>query len=69
MKFGDLPVIELVFESGAKDRVFDGLLLVGPLVIVAIAVFGRSVVTAGIAVAYLAAFVLHVLQNWLVSRS
>lgn len=69
MKLGTLPVIEQVFESGAKDRVFDGLLLIGPLVIVAIAVFGRSAITAGIAAAYLGAFVLHVLQNGLADRS
>lgn len=69
MNVRDLPVVELVFESGAKDRVFDGLLLVGPLVIVTIAVLGRSAITAGIAAAYLGAFVVHVLQNALVGRS
>lgn len=68
MKLGDLPVIEQVFESGAKDRVFDGLLLLGPIVIGTVAVFGRSILTVGIAVAYLGVFVLHVLENGLARR-
>ena len=65
MRPSDFPVVAQVLESGAEDRVFDGLLLVGPLVILFIAVAGRSALTVGVAAVYLLAFVGHVLTNGL----
>jgi hypothetical protein len=52
-----------VFEAGADDRVFDSLLLTGPLVIGLIAVLGRSLVTEAVAIAYIAAFVGYTLYR------
>ena len=65
MRPSDFPIVAQVLESGAEDRVFDTLLLAGPLVVLFIAVAGRSALTVGVAAAYLFAFVGHVLTNGL----
>ena len=59
----DLPVLSHVFESGADDRVFDSLLLLGLPLILLISVLGRSLATELLAIAYLAAFVGYVLYR------
>lgn len=56
-----LPVIRTVIDAGPEDRIFDGLLIVGPLVILLLAVLGRSTLTMGIGAVYVAAFVVYVL--------
>ena len=56
MRTSDLPFVSAVFEAGADDRVFDSLLLVGPLVIGLIIVLGRSLLTEAVAIVYIAAF-------------
>lgn len=63
MRPTDLPVVSHVFESGADDRVFDSLLLVGPLVIAVVALFGRSLLTELLAGAYIGTFVAYVLYR------
>lgn len=63
MNPGNVPLISSIFEAGAEDRVFDSLLLVGPLVISLIAVLDRSVLTEGLAVGYIAVFVMSVLYR------
>lgn len=63
MKSRDIPVVSAVFEAGADDRVFDSLLLTGPLVIGLIVVLGRSFVTEAIAIAYIAVFVGYTLYR------
>ncbi|ELY86060.1 hypothetical protein [Natrinema altunense] len=63
MKLSDLPIVEEVFESGANDRVFDSLLLIGPVLIVGIAIVGRSLLTTGIAIAYVLFFVAYVVYR------
>ncbi|MFB6308044.1 MAG: hypothetical protein ABEH35_01820 [Haloarculaceae archaeon] len=65
MNLGDLPVVSAVFEAGADDRVFDSLLLAGPVVIGLIALLGRSIVTEALAVIYIAVFVAYVLYRGL----
>lgn len=57
MRPRDLPVVSYVFEASADDRVFDSLLLVGPLVIGLIIALKRSLFTEALAVAYIAVFV------------
>lgn len=57
MNVTDLPIIRQVVESGADDRVYDALVLAGPLLIVGILLAGRNVVTAGLAGLYVALFV------------
>jgi len=63
MKSRDIPVVSAVFEAGADDRVFDSLLLIGPLVIGLIVVLGRSLVTEVVAVVYIALFVGYTLYR------
>ncbi|SIR68225.1 hypothetical protein SAMN05421858_3321 [Haladaptatus litoreus] len=63
MKVQDIPVISYVFEAGADNRVFDSLLLVGPLVIGVIVVVERSLFTEALAVAYIAVFVAYTLYQ------
>lgn len=64
MRPDDLPVLTSVFEAGADDRIFDSLLLLGPLVIGLIVVLDRSLITDAFAVAYIGAFVTYVLYRW-----
>ena len=59
----DLPVVSYVFEAGADDRIFDSLLLIGPLVIGLIVLLGRSFVTEAVAVVYIAVFVGYTLYR------
>jgi len=66
MKLDRIPLIGQVINSGADDRVFDALLLAGPLVVVVLALVGRNLVTEGLAAAYLAVFVGYVLYIGLV---
>ncbi|ELZ20043.1 hypothetical protein [Natrinema limicola] len=63
MKIGDLPYVGDPLEEGAEDRVFDSLLLLGPVIVALIAVLGRSALTTGIAIAYLSSFVGYVLYR------
>jgi hypothetical protein len=65
MRLRDLPVVSSVVEAGADDRVFDFLLLAGPLLIGAVVVLDRSLFTGALAVAYLAAFVTYTLYRGL----
>ena len=59
----DLPVVSAVVEAGADDRIFDSLLLIGPLVIGLIVLLGRSLVTEAVAVVYIAVFVGYTLYR------
>ncbi|GAB7011444.1 hypothetical protein [Halorubrum trueperi] len=63
MKSRDIPFVSAVLEAGADDRVFDSLLLTGPLVIGLVVVLGRSLVTEAVAIAYIAAFVGYTLYR------
>jgi hypothetical protein len=60
MNLERVPLIGQVLESGADDRVLDGLLLSGPIVVVFIAALGRNLLTEAIAVTYLLVFVSYV---------
>jgi hypothetical protein len=57
MNVTDLPIIRQVVESGADDRVYDALVLVGPLVVVGILLLGRNAATVGLAALYVTLFV------------
>ncbi|ELZ32451.1 hypothetical protein C474_06507 [Halogeometricum pallidum JCM 14848] len=57
MKPEDVPLVREIIRTGADDRVFDLLLVVGPLLVVLVALLGRSVVTTALAGGYLLAFV------------
>lgn len=61
MTVTEFPVIKHVFESGAEDRIYDSLVIVGPIIVVLIVVTGRSIFTRGLAVSYLLIFCTHLL--------
>ena len=62
------PILGTVYESGADDRVYDGLLLLGPVVILLIAVLvtvfdERPLIVELLAAGYVAVFVGYVLYR------
>lgn len=63
MRLRNVPVVSYVFEAGADDRVFDSLLLLGPLIIGLVVLLNRSVITEALAAAYIAVFVLYTLYR------
>ncbi|GGL50821.1 hypothetical protein [Halocalculus aciditolerans] len=60
MKPDDIPGFTELVAAGPDDRVFDTLVLVGPIVVLALAVFGRGVATTALAAVYLLGFVGYV---------
>lgn len=60
MALEDIPVVGPLLTAGADDRLFDAFLLLGPVIIGLIAVFGRSPVTAVLAASYTGGFVGYV---------
>lgn len=52
----NVPFVGPLLAAGADDPVFDVLLLLGPFVIVAIAVLGRRPLSTALATAYTAFF-------------
>ncbi|MDR5655821.1 hypothetical protein RH831_01310 [Halodesulfurarchaeum sp. HSR-GB] len=64
-----IPIVETVFEVGAQDRLFDGLLLIGPVLLALIAVVGRTPLTMALAGGYIAAFLLHIGHRYVRSDS
>ncbi|ACV11394.1 conserved hypothetical protein [Halorhabdus utahensis DSM 12940] len=67
MKLSALPFVSAVLESGADDRIYDGLLLTGPVVILLIPVLETTRFLSGVAkalaIAYVTAFVAYVLYR------
>ncbi|MFC7156238.1 hypothetical protein ACFQPA_12375 [Halomarina halobia] len=68
MTFTNFPVIKQVFESGADDRMYDSLVITGPVVVLIVAVVGRAVFTVGLAVLYLITFVSYLLYRAVYDR-
>jgi hypothetical protein len=60
MKPENLPYVGAVFRFGARDRVLDSILLAGPVVVLAMAAFGRNLVTVALAALYVLSFVAYV---------
>lgn len=63
MNVDRLPLIGGIVASGADDRIFDSLIVLGPVLVLAIAVAGRSWLTTALAVAYIGAFVGYVVYK------
>lgn len=57
------PLVYSLSDAGPADRVFDVMLLGGPLVIVLLATVGRTPVTVAIVAMYLVAFLGYVLYK------
>ena len=58
-----IPFIHKIVTTGADDRVFDSLMIVGPPLILAIAILGRSIATVALAATYIAVFVGYVVYK------
>lgn len=56
MSVDDLPILGPVLDAGADDRIFDGLLLAGPVLVCVLALVGRTTATTAVAAGYLAVF-------------
>ncbi|MDS0282625.1 hypothetical protein [Haloarcula onubensis] len=65
MRPRQLPLVGHVRDAGADDGVFDTLLLVGPLVVVVVALVHRNAFTEALVLAYLTAFVGYILYRGL----
>ncbi len=63
MSIPEIPFVHQIRDWGPDDRIFDTLLLVGPLVIAVFVLVGRTSVTMGLAATYLVAFVTYVLYK------
>lgn len=59
----NMPVVGAVFRFGARDRVLDSILLLGPVVMLAIIFLGRTPLTTGVTALYILSFVGYVLYN------
>lgn len=63
MKVRDVVVVRAMIDAGPNDRIYDAMLLAGPLVVVILAVVGRNPLTVTVALLYLVAFVGYVLYR------
>ena len=59
----NLPFVGAAFRFGARDRVLDTCLLLGPIVILAFVVLGRNVFTVLLTGLYVLSFVAYVLYK------
>jgi len=60
MQLEEIPVVGPLLAAGADDRVFDALLVSGPILIVAIALLGRNPGSVALAVAYTVGFSVYI---------
>ncbi len=63
-----LPLIGPVLRTGANDRLFDTLLLLGAPLLVVIALLGRQPITTLLAAGYVVLFLAHTVHNWTRTR-
>jgi hypothetical protein len=63
MNVRDIPIVGWIRRAGADDPVFDTLLILGPVLVLDIAVTGRSPVTVALATLYLVVFVGTILSK------
>lgn len=59
----NLPYVGAVFRFGARDRVLDTYLVLGPLVILLFVILGRNLFTVLITGLYILSFVAYVFYN------
>jgi len=60
MQLEDIPVVGPLLAAGADDRVFDALLVLGPVIIIAINLLGRNLAAIILAVAYTGGFSVYI---------
>lgn len=64
----NLPVVGAVFRFGARNRVLDTYVLLGPLVILTFAILGRNLFTVLVTALYILSFIAYVLYNGIQKR-
>ena len=65
----NFPYVGAVFRFGANDRVLDSILLLGPVVILVLVIFGRTAFTTILTASYIFAFTGYVIYNGLRRQS
>ncbi|WP_227379871.1 hypothetical protein [Haladaptatus halobius] len=63
--YRDFPLLRRLAQFGGQDTVFDLLLLLGPLLIMSIALIGRTAVTGALAIGYILFFLGYLLYKGL----
>lgn len=69
MNPASIPVVGRVFEMGASDPVFDSLLLGGPVVVLLIALLGRTPIVQALAIGYIVSFLAKIAHNFIRSSA
>lgn len=64
MRLTDIPVVQWIHDTGPDDRVFDTLLLGGPVLIGLLALAGRTPLATAIVVSYLGVFCGYTAYKW-----
>ncbi|RBI61073.1 hypothetical protein DMJ13_15185 [halophilic archaeon] len=59
----NVPFVGAVFRFGARDRVLDSILLLGPVVILAFVILGRNILTKTVTGLYILSFAGYVLYK------
>ena len=57
MRPEDVPYVGQLLSFGPDDAVYDTLILIGPLIVLLFVVVGRNLLTIGVGLAYVLAFV------------
>ncbi|GGM51212.1 hypothetical protein [Haloarcula argentinensis] len=60
MQLEEIPVIGSLLAAGADDRVFDAMLVLGPVIIIVITLLGRNLASLALAVAYTVGFSVYI---------
>lgn len=63
MNPNNLPLLGSVLEFGAQDRVLDTILLLGPVVLLAMVLLGRTTLTTALVASYVAVFAIYAIYN------
>lgn len=63
MNPNDLLPVSWLSRASPGDPVFDALMIIGPILLVIVAVFGRTVVTTVMVGLYVASFLVYTLYN------
>lgn len=62
-----IPFVRLVSRFGIKDSVLTGFMIAGPVVILVLALVGRTAITITVAAAYVSLFVLYVVYKGIIT--
>ncbi len=64
MNLEKIPLAGRVFQAGATDPLFEGLLLLGPVLLFLVLVLGRNSVTVVLTSGYVIVFVGRIVHNF-----